>query len=75
MFDVSTGMLVVVCTDLCQEIQYILSRAASDQTSLLGDLFDAVKSSKQWTLEERPGDLTTECRTMLVPSGVNEDIS
>ena len=58
------------------EIQYMFSKAPTSQISLLGDLLsNAVQTSKQWEIEKRQGETTTECLTTLIPKGENEDIS
>jgi len=44
--------------------------------SLLGELlFEAVSSSRQWKLERRLGESTTDCLTTLMPEDPAQDIS
>nr|KMM69765.1 hypothetical protein CPAG_06079 [Coccidioides posadasii RMSCC 3488] len=59
-----------------REIQYMFSKSPADLAALLGDLLsDAMRASNQWASERRTGESTTECLTVLIPEGVEEDIS
>lgn len=54
----------------------MFSKAPTSEISLLGSLLsNAVQTSKQWEIERRRAEPTTECLTTLIPKGENEDIS
>lgn len=58
------------------EIQYMYSKAPVDQILLLGDLLSkAVRSSRQWKIERRLGESTTDCLTTIIPEDTAQDIS
>ncbi|OJD15994.1 hypothetical protein ACJ73_08922 [Blastomyces percursus] len=59
-----------------REIQYMFSKFPTELVSLLGDLLSsAMHASKQWAEERKAGESTTECLTVLIPEGEEEDIS
>lgn len=54
----------------------MFSKAPTSQIALLGSLLsNAVQASKQWEIERKQEEPTTECLTTLIPEGKNEDIS
>ncbi|KAM5437703.1 hypothetical protein MferCBS31731_005462 [Microsporum ferrugineum] len=59
-----------------REIQYMFSKSPTDLAPLLGNLLsDAMRASNQWASERKTGESTTECLTVLIPEGEEEDIS
>ncbi|KAF2448820.1 hypothetical protein P171DRAFT_353705 [Karstenula rhodostoma CBS 690.94] len=59
-----------------RQIQYMFSKGPRHLiTDLESPLYDAIRTSNQWELEERLGEETTECMSTLVPRDENEDIS
>ncbi|EEQ85994.1 uncharacterized protein BDCG_09263 [Blastomyces dermatitidis ER-3] len=63
-------------TQNTREIQYMFSKSPANLAPLLGDLLsDAMRASNQWASEQRAGESTTECLTVLIPEEVEEDIS
>lgn len=58
------------------EIQYMFSKAPSTHIPLLGDLiYNAVHESNQWKTERGAGEPITDCLTILIPRGEDEDMS
>lgn len=54
----------------------MFSQAPTSQIPLLGSLFsDAVQSSRQWAIERRVEESTTDCLTTFIPEDPIEDIS
>jgi hypothetical protein len=58
------------------EIQYMFSKAPTNQIPLLGKLLsDAVQTSHHWEMERTLEEETTDCLTTMIPQGQNQDIS
>lgn len=65
--------LLIISTSV---IQYMFSKAPTDQIPLLGNLVsDAVQTSHHWEMERTLGEETTDCLTTMIPQDQNQDIS
>jgi len=76
---VSKGAFIIqkaLLTISTLEIQYMFSKAPTNQIPLLGNLLsDAVQTSHHWEMERTLGEEMTDCLTTMIPKDQNQDIS